>query len=117
MNTKHLILSYWHSWQKPDFAEMRTYLSDILEVGGHQMSADAFTQMCASGARWSEVRLVDSVFGDDGGALAYEGIDMKTGVGVKVMEIVHVWSGKIVGLHGILVANGRELAPSGVLAA
>ena len=110
MTAKHLILAYWHSWQKPDFVELRTYLADFLEVGGHQMSADAFVAMCASGARWSDVRLVDSVFGEEGGALCYEGVDGKTGATVKVMEIVHVWSGRIVSLHGLLVATGREHA-------
>jgi len=109
MTAKHLILSYWHSWQKLDFAEMRSYLADFVEIGGEQMPADAFVQSCAAGVRVGEVRLVDSVFGDDGGAIAYEGIDARSGAGVKVLEIVHVWCGKIVGVHGVLVANGREL--------
>jgi hypothetical protein len=112
MTTKDLVLSYWRSWQKPDFAEMRSYLADTMMLGGHPAPSESFVKMCESGSKWRDVKLVDSVFGPDGGAIAYEGVDTKTNAHMKVMEIVHVVDGKIVGLHGMLVADGKELQPT-----
>ncbi|MDX1407559.1 MAG: hypothetical protein R3330_05480 [Saprospiraceae bacterium] len=93
--TKQLIMNYWRSWQIADWDLLRSSLHDQIHFGGQAITADAFTEMCASGTPWRDVEMLDSVFTRDSGALLYEGTDTRTGHRIRVGEFVHVENGRI----------------------
>ncbi len=98
--TKELILKYWRSWQQPsDFDEMRACLADDAKIDGGMFSldsADAFRTMVeANNSPWRDVKMLDSVFTENTGAIFYEGIEVKTNIRMRVAEHCVVKDGKI----------------------
>ncbi len=97
--TEDVIMAYWTSWQDDDWDRMRASLADRLSFGGHPMEREAFVQMCRQGNPWDDVKLIDSMFTDAGGALLYEGTDRKTGTRIRIAEIVRVEGGRVCGAN------------------
>lgn len=94
-DAKELILKYWNSWQNADWDVMFECLQDEIDFGGHSMSRDQFTDMCRNGTPWKEVKMLSSVFGDNSGALLYEGTDTKSGNVIRVGEFIQIENGRI----------------------
>ncbi len=96
VSNERIILKYWHSWQRPDWEEMRLCLAGEIDFGGHLLSADDFLVMCQNGNPWERVTLLSSIFDQDGGALLCEGLDTSRKEVIRVGEFIKVRDGKIV---------------------
>ncbi|MEM6993615.1 MAG: hypothetical protein AAF721_24085 [Myxococcota bacterium] len=103
-----VILAYWKSWQTKDWDTMRGALADELDFGGHVMPREGFVQMCQQGKAWDDVKLLDSIFTAEGGALIYEGTNTADGKRVRVAEIVRLSNGKV---GGALACFGTGTPP------
>ena len=107
MNSRELVLKYFHSWQEPaDFDEMRSYLDDhVIFDGGEMMKitgGDAFQQMIsASPDPWSEVILLKSYFGDTEAVLFYHGKTSQGNV-ARVAEYITIAQGKISNIVAVM---------------
>ncbi len=104
-----LVLAYWKSWQKKEWAEMRSYLADTLQLCGAPVPADVFTDACKKGNAWRDVHMVEAQYNQDGAALLYEGVDTVSGAKMKVSELLRVAHGKIVALRSVVIADGKEV--------
>jgi len=93
---KEFILRYWKSWQEKDWGTLRVSLADTFDFGGIKTNADEFTEMCKNGSTWSDVQLFESFFTEEGGALLYEGTDIKSGARIRVGEFIRIENGKVV---------------------
>jgi hypothetical protein len=104
MSTKELVLKYFYSWQKKDWEEMRSCLSDSLEFapGTPFKSPDDFVNFCKTqGSPWRNVTLIGGVFTEEQASLFYEGIITATEKKIQVGELITVSDGKIVKLYGV----------------
>lgn len=94
-STRELVLRYFGTWPRGDWEGMRACMADTIDFNGQSHNADAFVAMCAKGARWERVELLDSIFADGKAALLYEGIDTGTGSRMRVGEFIRVADGKV----------------------
>ena len=95
-SNRELIMKYWHSWQKPDWQELRGCLAPKVDFGGIEMESDAFVEMCKQGNPWEKVDMLSACFSDDGGAILYEGTDTITGQRIRVGEFISVKDDRII---------------------
>lgn len=89
---------------------MRACLDDtvVSDLGFAQMTgADQLVAMIEqTGTPWKHVTLLDSVFGDNAGALFYEGVAIADGKKTRVGEHVTVNNGKITRITASICALG-----------
>ncbi|MDX1691432.1 MAG: nuclear transport factor 2 family protein [Acidimicrobiia bacterium] len=98
MTTDDLITRYWRSWQDQDWTVMRECLADSVRItdGRSQFTdPDDFVTMAGRGPEWGEIRMLRTEFGDDGGAILYEGENRSDGLLVRTAEFYRVEEGRI----------------------
>ena len=98
--TQQQIMRYWRSWQAPtDFEETRRCLADDVAFDGGAMRVDGgdavIAMMSANPVPWTDVQLVSEVYGDDAGAIVYEGTVSTSGVRMRVAELMTLRDGLI----------------------
>ncbi len=103
--TEALVLRYWRSWQRQDFAEMRACLADRVRMGigteATTVDTDEFAEQVSGGAPWENVTMQDSVFADGHAAFLYTAHNTGTDSDVTVAEFLRCADGKITELRGV----------------
>lgn len=105
--SRDLILRYWKSWQTPtDFDETRSCLADDCKFDGGAIQMDGgdavIAMMSANPIPWTDVELVSETYGNEGGAIMYEGTVSTTGLRLRVAELITTADGKISSISALM---------------
>ena len=109
MTAQHVIEDFFHAWTTGDLAKARTYLADDLTFQGSLETYNNVDDFMNSLARFQgmlkEAVMLQSFFGDNGGALLYD-CDTKTPIGVmRTAEFFTVKKEKIVAIKLVFDAT------------
>ncbi len=96
--TKDLVLNYFNSWQQQNWDQLRDCLAEHFSLDSLSMgfnNRDEFVEFCKNGPKWSDVKLLDSLFSDSQATLLYEGVT-DTGHKIRVAEFLRLDSNKLI---------------------
>lgn len=111
MNAQQIIEKYFNAWTNADLATAGSFLADDLDFRGSidelSTAAEFLNSLSQFVTLLKEVKLVESYFGEDGGALLYDCITNTPAGTVRSAEFFKVTGDKITEIR--LVFDATEL--------
>ena len=107
MNHEEITLKYFNSWQAPaDFDELASYLTNNFKIDAGLFSFSSkedFVQFLkANPTPWKDVRLLSSIYSEDGAAILYEGINTATNAKMRVAEHIQFEGMRIAKIYTVI---------------